>query len=322
MGNKRNGWAFGFGIYGGAYQLFAGFILILFCSKIGGVPYGLSLILSGLICGAVAFFSYRHQWAKLALLFIGVAGILLVFGLGFLIEKLGGFKQGAESMVLLFRIICFNPAVFIFLSGIWSFEIEDDKKKKFYISSIVCKVVLLLGVALFAAVSALKFWQVMSNADFTEWLYGVMGDETLTGSALIEAQLLLRSEFTQWINSVGPLFEGLGILLIAIVPTYVWYLDSEGILLGRRNVLASIIVSAVEAPFLIAAEIFLIGEFVSFGTLASLILGIVTLLAVGAAWFFFYWFPVLRGKRTAIFYNEAVALEAAVEDDAPVAAEV
>ena len=314
MENKKNGWAFGLGIFGGAYQLFAGLILLIFCSKIGGVPYGIALILSGLAAGAVTFFTRRHKWARITLLLLGVAGVLLVFALSFLIEKVGGFKQGAESIVLLLRVICFNPAVALFLAGIWGFELADEsKKKKFFISSIVYKVVLLLGVAVCAIVSALSFWQITNNAAFTEWLYGVLGDESLTGSALIEAQILLRADFVQWARTFTPLFEGIGILLIAMLPSYAWYLDSEGILFGGKKPLWSIIVTASAAPFLIVSEIVLIGEFISTGSIASLIFGIVTLLALGAAWFFYYAFPFIRGNRPAIFYEEEYVYEEAEE---------
>ena len=321
MENKRNGWAFGLGVFDGAYQLVAGLVLILFCSKIGGIPYGLALILSGVACGVVTFFAHKHKWAKLTLLLLGVAGIVGVFALGYLIEKIGGFKQGSESIVLLMRIIAFYSGLTLLLSGLWNFDVRDGQAKKLIISSIVYKVVLLLGVAVCAAISALTFWQLTENATFTEWLYGLVGDESLTGSALIEAQILARSEFVQWVRNVAPVFEGIGILLISLTPTYAWYLDSEGILLGKRSVLGSIITCAAGAPFLIVAEIVLIGEFISTGSIASLIFGIVTLLAFAAAWFFFYWFPVLRGKRSAIFYNDAPAALASAEDEAPVMAE-
>ena len=314
MENKKNGWAFGLGIYGGAYQLFAGLILLIFCSKIGGIPYGIALILSGLAAGTVTFFTRRQKWARIALLFLGVAGVLLVFALGFLVEKVGGFKQGADSIVLLLRVICFNPAIALFLAGIWGFELADEsKKKKFLVSSIVYKVALLLGVAVCAIVSALTFWQMTNNAAFTEWLYGVLGDESLTGSALIEAQILLRADFAEWARAFTPLFEGIGILLITMIPSYAWYLDSEGILFGGKKPLCSIIVTAVAAPFLIVAEILLIGSFISTGSIASLIFGIVTLLALGAAWFFYYAFPAIRGNRPAIFYEEEYVFEDAEE---------
>ena len=314
MENKRNGWAFGLGIYGGAYQLFAGLILMIFCSTIGGIPYGIALILSGLACGAITFFTRRKKWARIALLLLGVAGVLLVLALGFLIEKVGGFKQGADSIVLLLRVICFNPAIAIFLAGIWGFELADEsKKKKLLISSIVYKVVLLLGVAVCAIVSALTFWQMTSNAAFTEWLYGILGDESLTGSALIEAQILLRSDFVQWARTFAPLFEGIGVLLIAMIPSYAWYLDSEGILFGGKKPLTSIIVTAAAAPFLIVAEIVLIGSFISTGSIVSLIFGILTLLALGAAWFFYYALPAIRGNRPAIFYEQEYVFEEAEE---------
>jgi hypothetical protein len=152
-----------------------------------------------------------------------------------------------------------------------------------------------------------------NNAAFTEWLYGVLGDESLTGSALIEAQILLRADFVEWARAFTPLFEGIGILLIAMIPSYAWYLDSEGILFGGKKPLYSIIVTAVAAPFLIVAEILLIGSFISTGSIASLIFGIVTLLALGAAWFFYYAFPVIRGNRPAIFYEEEYVFENAEE---------
>jgi len=314
MENKKNGWAFGLGIYGGAYQVFVGLILLVFCSKIGGIPYGIALILAGLAAGTVTFFTRRKKWAKITLLLLGVAGVLLVFALGFLIEKIGGFKQGADSIVLLLRVICFNPAIALFLSGIWSFELADEsKKKKFLISSIVYKVVLLLGVAVCAIVSALTFWQMTNNAAFTEWLYGVFGDGSLTGSALVEEQILLRGEFVQWARTFTPLFEGIGILLIAMIPSYAWYLDSEGILFGGKKPLWSVIVTAAAAPFLIVSEIVLIGSFISTGSVFSLVFGIVTLLALGAAWFFYYAFPVIRGNRPAIFYEEEYVYEDAEE---------
>ena len=237
-----------------------------------------------------------------------------MFALGFLVEKVGGFEQGADSIVLLLRVICFNPAIAIFLAGIWGFELADEsKKKKFLVSSIVYKVVLLLGVAVCAIVSALTFWQMTSNAAFTEWLYGIFGDESLTGSALVEAQILLRGEFVQWARTFTPLFEGIGILLITMIPSYAWYLDSEGILLAGKKPLYSIIVTAAAAPFLIVAEIVLIGSFISTGSMASLIFGILTLLALGAAWFFFYAFPAIRGNRPAIFYEEEYVFEDAEE---------
>lgn len=284
MGNKRNGWALGFGIYGGAYQLFAGLILMLFCSKIGGIPYGIALMLAGVAGGVIAYFAHNHKWAKITLLFLGVANILLVFALGFLIEKVGGFKQGADSIVLAFRVICFNPAIALFLSGIWSFEPSEDKKKKFLISSIIAKVVLILGVALCAAVSALSIWHMTSNASFTEWFYGLFGDESLTGSALIEAQILLRSEFVQWVRAVGPVLEGIGVLLVALIPAYAWYLYREGILFEEKSFLKTLIVSLAGAPFLLVGVIVLVVDFVSTGSIASLIFAIVTLLAVGGAW--------------------------------------
>ena len=68
MENKKNGWAFGLGIFGGAYQVFVGLILLVFCSKIGGIPYGIALILAGLACGTITFFTRRQKWARLTLL--------------------------------------------------------------------------------------------------------------------------------------------------------------------------------------------------------------------------------------------------------------
>ncbi len=303
MENKRNGWAFGLGIYGGAYQLVAGLILILFCSGIGGVPYGVALILSGLACGAITFFTARHLWARVSLLLLGVAGILGVFALGFLIEMLGGFRQGSESIVLLFRVVCFNPAVATFLAGIWLFEVDGDKKKRFYASSIVAKVLILVGIALCAATSALTFWQVTNTAAFSEWLYGLFGDKNLTGSALAEAQILLRSDFIRVMNVASPILEGVGLLLIALSPAYAWYLDGEGILLGKRSKLGTLIVTVCAIPFLAVAELVLIGSFISFGSIVSLIFGIITLLALALAWFFSYAFPAIRGKRPGVLYN-------------------
>jgi hypothetical protein len=90
-------------------------------------------------------------------------------------------------------------------------------------------------------------------------------------------------------------------------------LEEDDFLFGGKKPLYSIIVTAVAAPFLIVAEILLIGSFISTGSIASLIFGIVTLLALGAAWFFYYAFPVIRGNRPAIFYEEEYVFEDAEE---------
>lgn len=303
MENKRSGLALGLGIYGGAYQLVAGLILMLFCAGIGGIPYGLALILSGIACGTVVFFTARYKWARVALLLLGVGGILGIFVLGYAFENLGGFRQGSESIVLLFRLVCVNPAVAIFLSGIWLFEVDEEKKKKFYTVSIIAKVVILVGIAFCAAVSALTFWQVTDNAAFTEWLYGLFGDESLTGSALVEAQILLRADFVRVLKAVSPIFEGVGLLFIALSPAYAWYLDSEGILLEKRSKLGSLIVTLCGIPFLAVVELVLIGNFLSYGDVVSLVFGIASLVLAVAAWFFSYAFPAVRGKRPAVFYN-------------------
>ena len=327
MENKRNGWALGLGIFDGAYQLVAGLVLLLFCSKMGGIPYGIALIVTGVLCGLATFFAHGRKWAQITHLMLGVASIVLVFVLGFAIDKLmvliSSFVEsftyvsvGSMGMVPLLRIVGFYTGLTLMLSAIWTFEVPEGKNRKFLVSTIVYKVVLFLGIAAFAAISALTYWQLTANAAFTEWLYGLLGDETLTGSALIEAQILLRSDYVLWVRKFLPLFEGIGLFLIALAPTYAWYLDSEGMLLSRKSVKGSIIVCLAGVPFLAVAEYVLVGKFLVSGSIFSVVFAALTAVAYVTAWFCFYYLPVLRGKREKIFFNESVAVEASEAEDA------
>lgn len=334
MENKRNGWALGLGIFSGAYQLVAGLILILFCSKMGGIPYGVALIVTGLLCGLVTFFAGYRKWAQITHLMLGVASIVLVFVLGFAIDKLlvliSSFIESytyvsvsSMGLVPLLRIIGFHTGLCLMLSAIWTFAVPEGKERRFVVSTIIYKVLLFLGVAFFAALSALTYWQLTANAAFTEWLYGLLGDETLTGSALIEAQILLRSDYVLWVRKFLPLFQGIGILLIALMPTYAWYLDGEGILFDKKSVLGTVLVIASGVPFLAVAELVLVGKFLSSGSIFSLIFAILTVVAYAALWFFFYALPVIRGKREKIFCNEAAPAveQTSVEEEVPAAEE-
>ncbi len=309
MENKKLGWAFGLGIFDGAYQFVTGLVVMLFASKAGGIPYGIALMLTGLLCAVATYLSTRFRWGKILLLMLGVGSIFVIFGLGYAIEQLLaviGTRQGsAESIVLLLRIVGFYTGITLLLSALWSFEIPEGKNKVFIISSISYKVAIFVGIILAGVVGALSYWQMTNNAGFTEWYYGVFGDETLTGSALVEAQVKLRTEFVLWVRKFGALVEGIGTLLIALAPTYAWLLDSEGILFEKRSKRKTIIVTACAAPFLIVAELILWMHFLSAGSIASLVFAILTLVAYAACWFFFYWFPVLRGKRERIFVTEA-----------------
>lgn len=326
MENKRNGWALGLGIFDGAYQLVAGLVLLLFCAKMGGVPYGIALIVTGIACGLITFFAHRHKWAKITHLFLGVASIVVIFALGYAIDQLlvfiasliEGFtyaSPGASGMVLLLRIVGFYTGLTLMLSALWTFEVPEGKNRKFVASTIVYKVILFLGVAVYALISALTYWQLTANADFTEWLYGLLGDETLTGSALVEAQILLRSDYVLWVRKYLPLLEGIGLLLITMLPSYAWYLDAEGMLFERKSAKGSVILTVCGIPFLAVAEWTLIGEFLRSGSIFSLVFAILTAVALCAAWFFFYWLPVLRGKREKIFVTEPVPV-AQSEDEA------
>ena len=309
MENKKLGWAFGLGIFDGAYQFVTGLVIMLFASKAGGIPYGIALMLTGLLCAAATYLATRFRWGKILLLMLGIGSILVVFGIGYGIEQLLaliGTRQGAaESIVLLLRIVCFYTGITLLLSAMWIYEVPEGKNKIFIASTITYKAVLFVGILLAGIVGALSYWQMTNSAGFTEWYYGVFGDETLTGSALIEAQVLLRTEFVVWVRKFGSLVEGIGILMIAVAPTYAWILDSHGILFEKRSKLKTIIVTACAAPFLLISELVLWIDFFSAKSVASLIFAILTLVAYAACWFFYYWFPVLRGKREKIFVTEA-----------------
>lgn len=298
MRKVRYGTATAFGIFDAIYQLIAGVILILFCTKLGGIPYGIALVLSALATGAFVVLASKKLWARRTVLFLGLAQLFLIFALGMIIDKLDGMKYVAENGVFALRVLAFYSGATLTISGVMFTNLHDeDNAFKLTVTTAAYKLASVVGVAASMIVPALLTWQKSFKKGFNEWLLSRGGENP-------DADLLLE-EFELFVENWGPAFAGIGALLIALVPTYVWFLDSQN-MLGERSFKRTVILDCIAAPFFLFAEWTLLADFLDGKKIVSIVFMALIVLCYAGLWFLFYvlskelgWCAVAESEETA-----------------------
>ncbi len=291
MDKAKLGTATAFGMFDAIYQLIAGLVLILYCSKQGGIPYGIAFIVSALASGTFVILARKKDWARKTVLLLGLAQIFAIFfvatGLELIIPNGNGI---ASNGILMLRSIAFYTGITLLISGVMFYPVNEYDRGKFILGTSVYKGVTLIGAFLALIVPALLHWQKVARTAFGEWIVSFGGENP--------DQALLLDQFEMWVDKWNPVLEGIGVLLLALLPTYLWFLDGFGLFFKEKTQKKSIILTAVAAPFLIGALVTLVLDFVETKKLALLIFAILTVLVCAGAWACFYILPKKMGWLT------------------------
>ncbi len=306
MAKVRYGTATAFGMFDAIYQMVAGLVLILYCTKLGGIPYGAALVVSALITGTMVVFARRARWARVAVLMLGLAQLFLIFGIGFLVDQLDGIKYVASNGVFALRVMAFYTGATLTISGVMFCNLDDEENaSKLSLFTALYKLGSVVGVFFSMFIPALLVWQKTGKKSFSEWLLGFGGENP--------DELLLLDEFDLFVANWGPVFAGIGALLIALVPTYLWLLDSRKMVVGKRSLLKTIILDCLALPFFAFAEWTLLSDFLKNGKIVSIIFMVLILLCYAGIWFVSYILPKLLGGANPLSYTEEVVYAPAEE---------
>ena len=277
MNKAKLGTATAFGMFDAIYQLIAGLVLILYCSKQGGISYGAAIIVSALATGTFVILARKKEWARRVVLLYGMAQVFAIFFLASVLELIiPNAASIASNGILMLRSISFYTGLTLLISGVIFANVDEYSSSKFIITTAAYKGATLLGAFFALIVPALLYWQRAGRTAFNEWLLGFGGDAP--------DQALLLDQFDMWVDKWNPVLEGVGILLLALLPTYLWFLDAFGLFFKEKTQKKSLILTCVAAPFLVAALVTLVLDFVATKKLALLIFAILTVLVYAAIW--------------------------------------
>ncbi len=284
MNKAKLGTATAFGMFDAIYQLIAGLVLILYCSKQGGIPYGIAFIVSALASGTFVILARKKEWARKTVLLLGLAQVFAIFfvaaGLEFIIPNGNGI---ASNGILMLRSIAFYTGITLLISGVMFYNVDEYDRGKFLLGTSVYKGVTIVGVFLTLIVPALLHWQKVARTAFGEWIVSFGGENP--------DQALLLDQFEMWADKWGVIFEGIGVLLLALLPTYLWFLDAFGLFFKEKTQKKTVILTCVSAPFLVAALVSLIVDFVKTQRVSLLIFAFVTVAAYAICWIVYYILP-------------------------------
>ena len=308
MEKARRGTATAFGLFDAVYQLVIALVLILFCSDKGGIAYGVGFVLSALASGALTIFARKKDWAKRALLLLGMAQVFAIFVVGFALGMvLPKGKNVASAGILLLRSVAFYSGATLLIGGVMLYTVDEYKRSQFTLVTAIYKLLSLVGVAFYFIIPALMFWKATAKAAFNEWLLSRGGENPDLA--------LLIDEFEMWTGKWNPIFQGIGMLLMVALPTFLWYLDSRGLFFKNGSQKKTYILTGIGGAFLIAADVVMIMNFVSDKKLAYLIFAIVNLLVYAGLWAFYYILPKKMGWDKIVYVDENELAETAVADE-------
>ncbi len=307
MAKARYGTATAFGMFDAIYQLIAGLVLILYCTKLGGIPYGAALAISALVTGAFVVLARSKMWARKAVLFLGLAQLFLIFALGLVIDKVDGVKYIASNGVFALRTMAFYTGITLTISGVMFCNLDDeDNAGKLSLSTAVFKLISILGVFFSMIVPALELWQRTGKKAFNEWLLGFGGDNP-------DAALLLEN-FEKFTTTWGPIFAGIGALFLALVPTYLWFLDSQRMVVGEKSLVKTVVLDCISIPFFAFAEWTILSEFLKTKAIVHIVFMALIVVCYAALWVAFYILPEKLGWNKSFASDAEEQSEGALKE--------
>ena len=310
MDKARRGTATAFGLFDAIYQLIVAFVLILFCTDKGGIAYGAAFAVCALACGTLTIFARWKSWAKKALLILGQAQIIAIFALAFVLAMvLPEGKNVASEGILMLRSIAFYSGATLLIGAIMFYPTPEYKRSQVVLVSAAYKAASLIGIFLYFIIPALVFWKATGKTAFNEWLLGFGGEAPDFA--------LLVDQFEMWTAKWKPILQGIGMLLISVLPTYLWYLDAGDMFFEKKSQMKSYILTAAALPFLAVAEYSMISGFLATKKIAYIIFAVVILAVYAGLWVLCYILPKMLGWDRIVYVDEDEIAEAPA-DQAPV----